>query len=89
MQSKTNKHAATNMTRPTAVDQGDAALVEASERWVQGFGAAALAPEDACDLVLSAHRITQTVARAARHLNWETPDSFVAVMRQAELSDDC
>jgi len=82
------------MTKHTAIDtaiepSGKAALVEASERWVQGFGDATLAPADAADLTLSAQRITQTVARAARQLSWLTPDSFIAVMRQAEQSDDC
>ena len=78
------------MTRPTAARQGgDTGLVEAGERWVKGFGAAPLEPVDAPDLVESAQRITQAVARAARHLSWQTPDSFIANMRQAELSSDC
>lgn len=78
------------MTSPTTASQGsDSALVEASERWVTGFCAAPLEPVDAADLVESAQRITQAVARAARHLDWQTPDSFIAAMRQAELSSDC
>ena len=78
------------MTNPTTGGQGrDAALVEASERWVNGFCSAPLQPVDAPDLVESAQRITLAVAHAARHLDWQTPDSFIAAMRQAELASDC
>lgn len=78
------------MTSPTTTTQGsEAALVQASQRWVDGFCAAPLAPVDAPDLVESAQRITHAVAHAARHLDWQTPDSFIAAMRQAELSSDC
>ena len=79
------------MTRPTATDhESDAGLVAASECWAKGFGAATLDPADASDLVESAQTITQAVARAAaQHLTWQTPDSFIAVMRQAERSNDC
>lgn len=78
------------MTRPPATGPAsDTALVQASERWVQGFGTAALEPANASDLVESARKITQAVAHAARHLDWQTPDSFIATMRQAERSSDC
>ena len=66
----------------------DAELVRASERWTQAFAAATLDPADAADLVESAQRVTRAVARAARELTWQTPDSFTAVMRQAEQSGD-
>lgn len=79
------------MVRPTTGHQGsDAAVVEACELWAKSFGAAALTPADAPDLVESAQRITQTVARAAaQQLSWLTPDTFIAVMREAERSNDC
>ena len=77
------------MTRPTDTEATNAAeLVRASERWAQGFSAATLAPADASDLVESAQRVARAVARAARELTWLTPDSFVAVMQQAEKSSD-
>lgn len=78
------------MTQATSTDHAsDAGLVAASERWVEAFGTATLEPADAADLVESARRITQAVARAARHLAWQAPDAFTAVMRQAEHSSDC
>lgn len=78
------------MTRPTIADPGsEPSLVQASERWVKGFATATLDPASAPDLVESAQRVTQVVAHAARHLTWQTPDSFMAAMRQAELSGDC
>lgn len=77
------------MTRlPTAEAKSDSELVHASERWTQGFSAATLEPADARDLFESAQRVTRAVARAARELSWQTPDSFLAVMRQAEQSSD-
>jgi len=78
------------MSRTTATDQGENdVLVEASQRWLDGFGDATLEPADAGDLVESAQRITRIVARAACRLSWQTPDSFVAQMRQAERSNAC
>jgi len=78
------------MTRTTDADAGSVAgLASAGQRWVEGFGRAPLDPADAPDLVESAQRITHAVARATRNLSWDTPDSFDAVLRQAEHSSDC
>ena len=55
----------------------------------QSGNAVQLEPADASDLVESAQKIMQVVAYAARHLTWQTLDSFIAVMRQAEHSSDC
>jgi hypothetical protein len=78
------------MRRPIAAEQvNDAGLASASECWVTAFGGPPLAAADASDLVASAQAITQAVARAARQLTWQTPDSFIAVLRRAEQSSDC
>lgn len=78
------------MTRTTDTDTASVAgLAFAGRCWVEGFGIAPLDPADAPDLVASAQRITHAVARAARNLSWDTPDSFDAVLRQAERSSDC
>jgi hypothetical protein len=75
------------MTRPAATGHGsDAEQVQASE----SLSAATPNPADTSDLAESARKITETVARAAaRHLTWQTPDSFNAALRKAEHSDDC
>jgi hypothetical protein len=75
------------MTRPAATGQrSDAAPAGTSEN----SSAATVNTAEASDLAESARRITDTVASAAaRHLTWQTPDSFIAAMRKAEHSDDC
>jgi hypothetical protein len=63
-------------------------VVSAAALWAKSFGSAPLRVADADRLVESALRITDIVARAARQLTWQTPDSFIAVSRHAELADD-
>ncbi len=69
--------------------RGDRApSVDAAQSWVASFGAAPLSPADASDLVASAWKVTEAVARAARRLTWQTPDAFIAAMRRAEQADE-
>lgn len=74
----------------TQNQQGDRAdLVDAAQRWVASFSAAPLVPVDASDLVSGALKVTEAVSQAARRLTWQTPDTFINVMRRTEQADEC
>jgi hypothetical protein len=64
-------------------------VVNAAQLWVARFGTTPLLPADAADLVVSALAVTDAVAKAARQLAWQTPDTFNHVLRLSEQADDC
>ena len=76
---------ASHSTPPT--DGSGRVDATSAARWVDQFGSAPLSPVHAIALANAAHGITDAVARAARALDWLTPDAFDATLRQQEACD--